>query len=64
MEVPDKYRPLLLEALEDLLYKVSLDLSKWKGKPLTSERRQLTKKQTEIENLQHLVSSGITRSLK
>ena len=55
MELPDKYQPVLQEALQDLLYKVSLDLAKLKGQPLTKERKQLTKKQTHIEELQHLL---------
>ena len=55
MELPDKYQPVLQEALQDLLYKVSLDLAKLKGHPLTKERKQLTKKQTHIEELQHLL---------
>ncbi|MCB0668488.1 MAG: hypothetical protein KDC80_21840 [Saprospiraceae bacterium] len=55
MEVPDKYHPVILEALEDLLYKVSLDLSRLKGQPLTRERKMLTKKQSVIEELQHLL---------
>ena len=54
--MPDKYQPVILEALEDLLYKVSLDLAKMKGQPLTSERKKLTKKQAAIEELQHLIS--------
>lgn len=55
MELPDKYQPVVQEALQDLLYKVSLDLAKLKGQPLTKERKQLTKKQTQIEELQHLL---------
>ncbi|NND32495.1 MAG: hypothetical protein HKN76_07885 [Saprospiraceae bacterium] len=61
MELPDKYQSLLLEALEDLMYKVSLDLAKMKGQPMTKERRNLTSKQKELERLQHLV---LTRPVK
>ena len=59
MEMPDKYHPIILEALQDLLYKVSLDLAKMKGQPLTRERKKLTKKQTSIEEIQHLIWTHI-----
>lgn len=55
MELPEKYHPVMMEALQDLLYKVSLELSTLKGQPLTRERKRLTRKQTEIEELQHLI---------
>lgn len=55
IEIPDKYRQVMLEALHDLLYKVSLDLSAMKGQPLTKERKQLTRKQSNIEELRHLI---------
>ena len=57
MEIDNKYRPVLLEAMEDLMYKISLELEKMKGQPLTAKRKQLTKKQKEIEELQHLISN-------
>lgn len=57
MEIDDKYQDHLLEALEELMYKVSLQLAELKGGPLTSERRILTQKQKELEQLQHLVSN-------
>jgi hypothetical protein len=59
MEIPDKYQAILLEALEDLMYKISLELTPMKGLPLTKERKILTKKQSDTEDLQHLVSSSI-----
>jgi len=55
MKLPDKYQPVILEALQDLLYKVSLELAKMKGQPLTKERKKLTKKQKAIEEIQHLI---------
>ena len=58
MEIPDKYQAILLEALEDLMYKLSLELNPMKGLPLTKERKRLTKKQSDVEDLQHLVSSS------
>ena len=62
MEIPDKYQAILLEALEDLMYKISLELTPMKGLKMTRERKRLTKKQADIDDLQHLVSSA--RSLK
>ena len=35
MEIPDKYRKIVVEALGDLMYRISLDLSKLKGQPMT-----------------------------
>ena len=57
MEIDNKYQALLLEAMEDLMYKISLELERMKGQPLTSKRKQLTNKQKEIEELQHLISN-------
>ena len=55
MELKDKYRPILLEAIEDLMYKISMELESLKGQPMTQRRKFLTKKQKEIEELQHLI---------
>ncbi len=49
-------QPILLEALEDLMYKVSLELESMKGGPMTHERKALTEKQHLIEKLQHEIS--------
>jgi len=51
-----KHKLILLEALEDMLYKLSMQLEDLKGKPLTGERKVLTKKQEVVEELQHLIS--------
>ncbi len=56
MELHPKYKPLLLEALEDMMYKLSLQLEDFKGGPLDKERKELTEKQSQIEELQHIVS--------
>ena len=56
MLIDAKYKPLVLEALEDLMYKLSLQLNGLKGGPLTKERKDLTDKQALIEELQHLIS--------
>jgi hypothetical protein len=58
MNVDPKHKPILLEALEDMMYKLSLQLDALKGKPLTHERNALTKKQELIEELQHLISAS------
>lgn len=50
------YKDLLLEALEDMMYKLSLQLDELKGEPLDARRKQLTKKQQKVEKLQRLIS--------
>lgn len=58
MTIDPKYKPILLEALEDLMYKLSLQQERLKGKPLTTERKELTGKQAMVEELQHQVSNS------
>lgn len=58
MTIDPKYKPILLEALEDMMYKLSMQLEPHKGKPLTGERKQLTAKQNAVEELQHIVSAA------
>ena len=53
-----KYQPILLEALEDLMYKISLQLEDMKGGPLDRPRKELTKKQALVEELQHVISTS------
>lgn len=60
LNIDSKYRPLLLEALEELMYKLSMQLEDLKGEPLTNERKHLTQKQKDIEALQHFISSHAT----
>lgn len=57
MEINDKYQSVLLEAMEDLMYKISLNLEGMKGQPMGRHRKELTQKQKEIEELQHLISN-------
>ncbi len=56
MTIDQKYQALILEALEELMYKLSLELANLKGGPMTKVRKDLTNKQKEIEALQHLIS--------
>jgi hypothetical protein len=56
LTIDPKYKPILLEALEDLMYKLSLQLNDLKGGPLTNERKELTEKQAMVEELQHQIS--------
>lgn len=56
MNIDPKYKPLLLEALEELMYKLSMQLEGLKGGPLTTERKELTGKQAMVEELQHQIS--------
>ncbi len=55
--IDSKYQQLLLEAVEEYMYKLSLQLETHKGGPLTKERKELTKKQSRLEELQHTISS-------
>ncbi len=57
MEIDNKYRTVLLEAMEELMYKTSMELEAFKGQPMTPRRKTLTQKQKEIEELQHLISN-------
>ncbi|MBX2942408.1 MAG: hypothetical protein KF860_08685 [Cyclobacteriaceae bacterium] len=58
IEIDQKHKVLLLEALEELMYKLSITLASLKGQPLTKERKELTQKQVQIEELQHLISAS------
>ena len=53
-----KYRPILLKTLKSMNYKLSLQQDKLKGKPLTAERKEITNKQTLVEELQHQISKA------
>lgn len=55
IKIDQKYQGILLEALEELMYNVSLELANLKGGPLTKTRKDLTRKQEEIESLQRLI---------
>ena len=57
IELDSKYKTILLEAIQEQMYKTSLELENYKGKPLTKERKILTKKQSDLEKLQHLLHS-------
>lgn len=52
-----KHIPLLLEAIEELLYKTALRLEEFKGEPMNKERRELSQKQRELEQLRHELST-------
>jgi hypothetical protein len=56
LTIDPKYKSILLEALEDMMYKISLQLNDLKGGPLTKERKELTDKQNMVEELQHQIS--------
>ncbi len=58
MKIDAKYKPLMLEALEELMYKLSMQLDELKGEPLGKWRKELTQKQTNIEELQHIISTA------
>ena len=56
IELDIKHKDVLLEALEELMYKLSLELNELKGGPLDKRRKELTQKQQSIERLQHDIS--------
>lgn len=56
LNIDTQYRPVLLEALEDMMYKLSLQLNDMKGQPMSKERQALTEKQHMLEELQHQIS--------
>ncbi len=60
--IDEEYGPILLESLEDLLYKLSMQLNELKGGPLSKERKTLTHKQNQVEELQHLISIALQKS--
>ncbi|MGE0587962.1 MAG: hypothetical protein AB7O48_05275 [Cyclobacteriaceae bacterium] len=53
-----KFKSVMLEALEEYMFKLSLELDNLKGQALTPYRKELTKKQELVEELQHLISGG------
>ncbi|HNP95318.1 MAG TPA: hypothetical protein PKJ63_06805 [Cyclobacteriaceae bacterium] len=56
LTIDSKFKPILLEALEEYMFKLSLELDNLKGQSLTPYRKELTNKQQLIEELQHLIS--------
>ena len=56
IQIDSSYRSLLLEALGDMMYKISLQLNEMKGQALTEHRKELTQKQQQLEELQRLIS--------
>ncbi|QSE96498.1 hypothetical protein [Fulvivirga lutea] len=56
LQIDSSYKPLMLEALEEMMYKLSLELNKLKGGPMDKQRKLLTDKQAKIEKLQHIIS--------
>ena len=56
MNVDIKYKDVMIEALSDLMYKLSLEQEAFRGKPNTKQRKTLTKKQELVETLQHIIS--------
>ncbi len=57
LSIDTKYSHVLLEALEDMMYKLSLQLNDMKGEPMGKTRKELTQKQELLEELQHLISA-------
>jgi hypothetical protein len=60
IQIPEKYGQLLLESIEESLYKIALDMDQLKGGPMTPERKKLDKRQKALEELQHEISVQIS----
>ncbi len=56
IRIDSKHVPVLLEGLEELLYKLALQMEELKGGPMTPERKRLDHKQKLVEELQHDIS--------
>ncbi len=56
IEFNDYEVSILLEAIEDLLYKLAIELNHYKGGPMSSARQKIYKKQNSAEELQPRVS--------
>lgn len=56
IRIDSKHVPVLLEGLEELLYKLALQMEELKGGPMTPERKRLDQKQKLVEELQHDIS--------
>ena len=55
MKIDIKYKDILLDALEDRMYKVSMRLNGMRGQAMNRERKRWTRLQKEIERLQHVI---------
>jgi len=51
LSIDEKYKDVMLEALGDFLYKISLELNEMKGQSMTKRRKELTKKQKLVEEV-------------
>ena len=49
--INEEYKDVMLEALGDFLYKISLELNHMKGQSMTKRRKELTKKQRIVEEV-------------
>jgi len=56
LEIQAADKEILLEALSEMMFKLSLRLEEFKGKPNTKERKALSEKQMRLEALQHNIS--------
>jgi len=62
--IEEKDKTILREALEDLQFKVSLELEKYKGMPYNMERKGLTERQFRIESLLHQLNLSKIQIIK
>jgi len=55
IKLEDKYKVILKEAMDDYIYKVSLQLNEMKGQSMTDKRKELTDKQRYAEKLRKAI---------
>lgn len=58
MQLSKKQKQLILEALEDLMYKIAIQLDNYKGGPMDPARTELDKKQKALEKLVHHIEKS------
>ena len=58
IQLDPKYKIVLLEAIEEQMYKTSLRLESYKGQPLTKARKELIEKQSYLEEIQHAIHTA------
>ena len=46
-----KEKQLIIDALEEMLYRIAMDMEKLKGGPMDRERKRLDKLQKRVEDL-------------
>lgn len=51
LEIDEDEKHLLVSALEEMLYSIALEMDNFKGGPMNAERKKLSEKQKQVEDL-------------